>query len=80
MDSSFQISMIQPKSILGVEKVTSFISFEMMLIFLNETLSSMICGIIEEVSLAKANGIKFEPNLKGRNKTGRKSITDMDSQ
>ena len=40
----------------------------------------MICGIIEEVSLAKANGIKFEPNLKGRNKTGRKSITDMDSQ
>ena len=35
---------------------------------------------MEEVLLAKANGIKFEPDLKGRSKTGRKSIIDMDFQ
>ena len=40
----------------------------------------MIFGVMEEVLLAKANGIKFEPDLKGRSKTGRKSIIDMDFQ
>ena len=42
--------------------------------------SLMIFGVMEEVLLAKANGIKFEPDLKGRSKTGRKSIIDMDFQ
>ena len=40
---------------------------------------SMICGIMREVLLAKAGGVKSEPNLKGWSKTGRKSIIYMDS-
>ena len=35
------------------------------------TRSSMIHGIMKEVSLVKADGVKFEPNLKGRSKNGR---------
>ena len=42
--------------------------------------SLTIRGIMKEVLLAKADGIKFEPNLKGQSKTGRKSIIGMDSQ
>ena len=33
--------------------------------------SSMICGIMKEVLLAKADGVKFKPDLKGWSKTGR---------
>ena len=44
------------------------------------TRSSMICGIMKEVLLEKADGVKFEPNLKGWSKTGSKSIIDIDSQ
>ena len=40
----------------------------------------MIHGIMKEVLLAKADGVKFEPDMKGRSKTGRKSIINMDSQ
>ena len=40
--------------------------------------SSMIRGIMKEVLLAKADGVKFEPDLKGWSKTGRKSIIYMD--
>ena len=40
----------------------------------------MIRGIMKEVLLAKADGVKFEPDLKGQSKTGIKSIIDMDSQ
>ena len=40
----------------------------------------MIRGIIKEVLLVKAEGLKFETDLKGLIKTGRKSIIDMDSQ
>ena len=40
----------------------------------------MIRGIMKEVLLAKAYGVKFKPNLKGWSKTGRKSIIYMDSQ
>ena len=40
----------------------------------------MIVGIMIEVMLAKADGFKFETNMKGRSKTGRKSIIDMDYQ
>ena len=32
--------------------------------------SSMIRGIMKEVLLAKADGVKFKPHLKGRSKTG----------
>ena len=46
----------------------------------NGTHSSMIRGIMKEVSLAKADGVKFEPNLKGRSKTGRKYIIEIDSK
>ena len=42
--------------------------------------SSMICRIINEVLLAKADGVKFKPDLKVRSRTRRKSIIDMDSQ
>ena len=35
---------------------------------------------MKEVLLVKSDGVKFEPDLKGRSKTGRKSIIDMDSQ
>ena len=42
--------------------------------------SSMICCIMKEVFLAKADGVKFEPNLEVQSKTWRKSIIDMDSQ
>ena len=42
--------------------------------------SLMIWGILKDVLLAKADGIIFEPNMKGRNKTGRKFIIDMDYQ
>ena len=42
--------------------------------------SSMIYGIMKEVLLAKADGVKFGPDLKGRIKTGRESIIYMDSQ
>ena len=34
-------------------------------------ISSMIRGILKEVLLAKADGVKFKPNLKGQIKTGR---------
>ena len=30
--------------------------------------------------LAEADGVKFEPDLKGRIKAGRESIVDVDSQ
>ena len=40
--------------------------------------STVIRGVMKEVLLAKADGVKFEPNLKARSKTGRKSIIDMD--
>ena len=40
----------------------------------------MICGIMKEVLLAKADGFKIKPDLKGWSKTGRKSIIYMDSQ
>ena len=40
----------------------------------------MICGIMKEVLLAKADGVKFEPDLKGWIKTGSKSIIDIYSQ
>ena len=33
---------------------------------------------MKEVLLAKENEVKFEPNLRGWSKTGRKSIIDMD--
>ena len=42
--------------------------------------SSMICRIMKEVLLAKADGVKFKPDLKGRSKTGGKSIIIRDSQ
>ena len=42
--------------------------------------TSMIRGILKEVLLAKADGVKFETAMKGWIKTGRKSIIDMDSQ
>ena len=42
--------------------------------------SSMIRKIMKEVLLAKVDGVKFKPDLKGQSKTGRKSIIDMDSQ
>ena len=35
---------------------------------------------MREVLLAKADGVKFESDLKCWRKTGRKSIIDMDSQ
>ena len=41
---------------------------------------SVIRGIMKELLLTKADGVKFEPDLKGRSKTGRKYIIDMDSQ
>ena len=41
--------------------------------------SSMICCIMKEVLLAKADGVKFDPNLEGQSKTGRKSIINMGS-
>ena len=40
----------------------------------------MIRGIMKELSLAKADGVKFEPNMKGRRKIRRKPIIDMNSQ
>ena len=40
----------------------------------------MICGIMKEVLLAKADRVKFEPDLKGQSKNGRKSIIYMDDQ
>ena len=40
----------------------------------------MICGIMKEVLLAKAYGLKSKTDLKGWSKTGRKSIIYMDSQ
>ena len=46
----------------------------------NGTCILMIHGIKKEVLLAKADGVKFGPNMKGRSKTGRKSIIDMDSK
>ena len=42
--------------------------------------SLMICRIMKEVLLAKADGVTFKPDLKGRSKNGRKSIIDMNSQ
>ena len=35
---------------------------------------------MKEVLLAKLDGVKSEPDLKGRSKTGSKSIIDMDDQ
>ena len=40
----------------------------------------MIHRIMKEVLLAKVDGVKFEPDIKDRRKTGRKSIIDMDYQ
>ena len=40
----------------------------------------MIRRIMKEVLLAKADGVKFKPDLKGQSKTGRKSIIYMDDQ
>ena len=40
----------------------------------------MIRGIMKEVLLAKADGVKFGPDIKGQIKTGRESIIYMDSQ
>ena len=40
----------------------------------------MIRRIMEEVLLEKADGIKFESNLKGRSNTENESMTDMDYQ
>ena len=40
----------------------------------------IIFGIMKELLLAEAYGIKSEPDLKGRSKTGRKSNIDMDFQ
>ena len=42
--------------------------------------TSMIRGIMKEVLLAKRDGVKFEPDLKLRSKTGRESIIYMDSR
>ena len=44
------------------------------------TRSSMIRGIMKEVLFAKADRVRFEPNMKGWSKTGKKSIIGMDSQ
>ena len=41
---------------------------------------SIIRGMMKEVLLAKLDGVKFKPDMKGQIKTGRKSIIDMDSQ
>ena len=35
---------------------------------------------MRDVLLAKANEVKFEPDLRGWSKTGRKSIIDIDYQ
>ena len=35
---------------------------------------------MKEMLLAKADGVKFEPDMKGQSKIGRKSIIDMDSK
>ena len=42
--------------------------------------SSVICGIMKEVLLAKADGVKFEPDMIGQSKTGRKYVIDVDTQ
>ena len=41
---------------------------------------SMIRGIMKEFLLAKVDGVKFKPDLKGQIKNGRKSIIGMDSK
>ena len=41
---------------------------------------SMICGIMKEVLLAKADRVKLEPNLEGQIKNERKFIIDIGSQ
>ena len=46
----------------------------------NQNNSSVIFGIMKEVLLAKADGLKSETDLKVWSKTGRKSIIDVDSQ
>ena len=40
----------------------------------------MIRGVMKEVLLANADGVKFEPNIKGHSKNGKKNIIDVDSQ
>ena len=40
----------------------------------------MISGVLKEVLLVKAGGVKFETDLKGRSKTDSKSIIDVDYQ
>ena len=42
--------------------------------------SLMISGVMKKVLLAKADGVKFKPDMKRWSKTGRKSIIDMDYQ
>ena len=42
--------------------------------------SSVIRGIMKEVLLEKTDGVKFGLDMKGRSKTGSKSIVDIDSQ
>ena len=40
----------------------------------------MIRRIMKEILLVKADGVKFEPDLKGQIKIWRKSLIDMDYQ
>ena len=40
----------------------------------------MFHKIMMELLLEKADGVKFEPDLKGQSKLGRKSIINTDSQ
>ena len=40
----------------------------------------MIPGIMKEVLVSKADGVKFKPDLKGQIKNGGESIIYMDSQ
>ena len=46
----------------------------------DENNGSMICGIIKDVLLAEVDGVKFESDLKGQIKTGRKFIIVIDYQ
>ena len=71
---------MQAKRILGVETMCIISNMCNDINISNGNNSLMICGIMKEVLLAKSDGVRFEPSLKCRSKTGRKSIIDMDSQ
>ena len=71
---------MQPKHIPGVETMCIISKLCNDIDISNRNNTLMISRIIKEVLLVKADGVKFQPNLKGRSKTGRKSIIDMDSQ